>query len=873
MKRKQFIKAASLLAGGVIITNKIAAVKSTRSSSSCAPVSINQLTGTITSTKDGNWSDAATWGGAVPAAGDTIAVNHAVTYDIASGTYAGVNVNGTLIFAAGKSATLQSTKNIVVQGILRMRPSSVSFVHTIRFSGVSETSMAGGGMDVLASDNGLWVMGNGQLDLVGTSKTEWTRAVDSISAGATSIAVKDATGWQGNDEIIISPTEAPSVGDRFVTGFDERSVTGISGNTISIAAASNNHPKVNALWTAEVLNLTRNVRIEGTASGKSHIFIRSTRVQTIRYVGIRYMGPRKDNNGDGISEMMLGRYGLHFHHCEDGSIGSIVEGCVIRDTDNHAYVPHVSNGIMFKSNVAYNTTEIAFWWDEADSSHSITYDANVVAKCKYVNHSLALDSTSPTDPNLSGSGFLMGMGDDCVAINNVVAGCDNGDPGNGGAYFWQANNEGVWTFTNNMSHNCGNGMQVWQNTTLNHIVENQVTYHCSQALGHGAYANSYTYLGGTIYGNSMFIEASSGDSNRVRFINIAFDGGGMVDYGLVVSSSPIPSSYPTFVRNCSFKNFRLAGVHDAAGNELKTIDVINCTSTGVLATVHPQATAEEFIRIQPGSGQGTKLTKSGSTNIGPFTSSVWGNGTGLKGEYFNSNNLSNKVVERVDSVLAFQQWSTGVHHKITSNNHSVRWTGNVQAQYSEDYIFTVSTGGGIRLWVDSKLILDKWSDNYPAAFASSSLKLVAGQKYAIKLEYFNSDEKTGLNLYWQCASQQMEYVAQSQLFPDASTTSETPSVISPVVPPVEPPVTGATLSITASPNPARVSQNWRIIATSSVGGQIALTITTSQGVSKGSGTFASGQVIDFGTGLPIGTYFLTATQQGATTKTIQVIKQ
>ena len=777
--RRKFILNTSLATGGILVAGRIGASKKNQQAEAiaCAPTSSYQLAATISSVKSGNWSDASTWGGKVPGANDTplISSSHIVNFDLASTTVAGVYVNsgGTLSFDTTKSTTLQSTKNVLVEGKLQMRPGSAAVIQTLRFTGINENNFAGGGMDPLDSDVGLWVMGSGQLDLVGSTKTSWTRAVDSINSGATGISLQANSGWAIGDEIGITPTDSPTSSGAYLTGFEEKTITSISGTSISInSGTARSHPKVNSRWTAEVANLTRNVRIEGLSTGKSHVFVRSTVAQTIKYVQLRYLGPRKDRSGDGVKELVAGRYGLHFHHCMDGSRDSIVEGCVIRDTDNHAYVPHISYGITMKNNVAYNTTEIAFWWDPKEASHTTLWDSNLVAQCKYVGGSK--DMNAEDAPTFASIGFLLGIGDDNICNNNVVVGT-YGDPGVGGAFTWEADNEGIWTFNNNMAHNCVVGIRVWQNSPKKHVLENTDLYNNEAAVFHGAYANSYSFKGGNIYASVFGIEASSTDSNKVRIENISFEGGGLINNAIAIQSSPLPGSYPIFIRNCTFNNFKGAAIIDTANAELKNIDVIQCSSSGVLAALSAEATSQEVIRVQPTSGQAVRITKSGSTAIANFAATNWGTGNGLKGEYFNDGNLTTKAFERTDATVSFTEWgSIGVHYKITNLNHSVRWTGQIQAQFSEDYTFTLNSGGGHRLWIDSKLILDSWQEHYTADFRSSSIRLTAGQKYDIKLEYFNTDARTAMGLFWSSPSQPLEYVPQSQLYSTAVSTPVPP---------------------------------------------------------------------------------------------------
>jgi hypothetical protein len=71
------------------------------------------------------------------------------------------------------------------------------------------------------------------------------------------------------------------------------------------------------------------------------------------------------------------------------------------------------------------------------------------------------------------------------------------------------------------------------------------------------------------------------------------------------------------------------------------------------------------------------------------------------------------------------------------------------------------------LWIDNKLILDSWMEHYPGSFKATPITLVAGQRYDIKLEYFNTEAGTGMGLLWTSPSLPLEYVPQSQLYTDA----------------------------------------------------------------------------------------------------------
>ena len=148
------------------------------------------------------------------------------------------------------------------------------------------------------------------------------------------------------------------------------------------AATQYAHPAITVsdgvVHTCEVLNLTRNVRLEGTSSGRSHVWISSTVPQTISFISSRYMGPRRFDPTTGFTVPVVGRYGLHWHMNGDASRGTVVTGAVVRDGGNHAFVPHMSNGITLQDCISHNTFEDAFWYDPSSSQTDILMSNDLV---------------------------------------------------------------------------------------------------------------------------------------------------------------------------------------------------------------------------------------------------------------------------------------------------------------------------------------------------------------------------------------------------------------------------------------------------------------------------------------------------------------
>jgi len=158
----------------------------------------------------------------------------------------------------------------------------------------------------------------------------------------------------------------------------------------------------------------------------------------------------------------------------------------------------------------------------------------------------------------------------------------------------------------------------------------------------------------------------------------------------------------------------------------------------------------------------------GNANTALFSYS--GTGVGLWGQYYQyppSNiNWSNLKVARLDATINFD-WVGGSPDPILlSDLFSVRWTGKVKAFYTEAYTFYTASDAGVRLWVDNQLLIENWTA-HTATEDSSTIALAAGQKYDIKIEYYEDTGLASMKLYWSSAHTPKEIVPTSALFSNA----------------------------------------------------------------------------------------------------------
>ena len=84
---------------------------------------------------------------------------------------------------------------------------------------------------------------------------------------------------------------------------------------------------------------------------------------------------------------------------------------------------------------------------------------------------------------------------------------------------------------------------------------------------------------------------------------------------------------------------------------------------------------------------------------------------------------------------------------VGPDNFSVRWTGEVQAVEGGSYNFTTTTDDGVRLWVNNSLLVDKWVDQGQTPW-TGTITLSAGQKYPIKMEYYENAGGAFADLRW-----------------------------------------------------------------------------------------------------------------------------
>jgi hypothetical protein len=149
-------------------------------------------------------------------------------------------------------------------------------------------------------------------------------------------------------------------------------------------------------------------------------------------------------------------------------------------------------------------------------------------------------------------------------------------------------------------------------------------------------------------------------------------------------------------------------------------------------------------------------------------------GTGLRGDYYTGQNFEEYVLTRTDPVIDFGWSDTAPDPALPNNSFSVRWTGDVSAQFTETYSFYTITDDGIRVWVNGKLIIDNWTLHGDTE-DTGTIDLVAGHSYSIVLEYFENTSGATARLGWQSPHTTKQIIPTYLLWPPVKARNPKPS--------------------------------------------------------------------------------------------------
>ncbi|MFC1858424.1 PA14 domain-containing protein [Thermodesulfobacteriota bacterium] len=132
--------------------------------------------------------------------------------------------------------------------------------------------------------------------------------------------------------------------------------------------------------------------------------------------------------------------------------------------------------------------------------------------------------------------------------------------------------------------------------------------------------------------------------------------------------------------------------------------------------------------------------------------------SGLEGNYYNNKDLTGFELSRTDSTVNFNWGYGSPDPSVGANTFSVQWIGYIQPLYNDNYYFRTLSDDGVRVFIDRNLdgdfndsgetIINNWTDHGQTWNYSGAISLTKGQKYPIKMEYYENGGGATARLDW-----------------------------------------------------------------------------------------------------------------------------
>lgn len=153
------------------------------------------------------------------------------------------------------------------------------------------------------------------------------------------------------------------------------------------------------------------------------------------------------------------------------------------------------------------------------------------------------------------------------------------------------------------------------------------------------------------------------------------------------------------------------------------------------------------------------------------------NGEAIYGTRAYKKHTEEKAIEitRIDSTINFNWVRNSPDPRIRVDHFTAEWNGYISPKYSEKYTFTAKADDGVKVWINGELLIDQWnkqdqtSDGFvqgaqTSTTHKSTINLKKGERYAIKVEYFEDVQNASISVNWSSKSQEEEVIPYNALY-------------------------------------------------------------------------------------------------------------
>ncbi|GGL08959.1 G8 domain-containing protein [Deinococcus radiotolerans] len=323
-----------------------------------------------------SWTDPATWGGTLPAAGQqvTLPAGKRVLLDTTPPDLAGLTIpaGSALEFDDRADRTLRA-EWIMVHGELRVGREDKPFTHHAEILLTDRTP----GENIMGMGDRVVGVMDGTLELHGQPRLAWTRLNATATRGSSTLTLERAPDWQPGDSLTLTSTDFNPNQTEQVT------VQRVSGSTVTLAA-----PLKSTHWgapitvaglsvneRAEVGLLTRNVVVAATddaaqTSLGAHVMIMGASAARIEGAEFTRVGQLNT----------LRRYPVHFHQLGSAP-SSYLRGSSVHASYNRCVVIHGTSDLRVQDNVTFDNIGHCIFLEDGDETGN-TLSGNLVTRVK-----------------------------------------------------------------------------------------------------------------------------------------------------------------------------------------------------------------------------------------------------------------------------------------------------------------------------------------------------------------------------------------------------------------------------------------------------------------------------------------------------------
>ena len=135
------------------------------------------------------------------------------------------------------------------------------------------------------------------------------------------------------------------------------------------------------------------------------------------------------------------------------------------------------------------------------------------------------------------------------------------------------------------------------------------------------------------------------------------------------------------------------------------------------------------------------------------------------------------LVDEVDPILD-DGYGTGVPAPgVGAETFAIEWVGEIYAEQTKAYEFSIVGDDGVRLWINDKVVIDNsWQDQGDTEYFSEPVNLTAGQKVKVRFQMYEQGGGATARLRWNGPGGVREAIPQSFLFPTVGPNDEVANI-------------------------------------------------------------------------------------------------